>query len=72
MMYHIKPLGFIKTHGFPQDLNGYVFTHIKIVWTLMASVWHRAQHRYGIELKGILKNPTDFYKNHHGYPMEGC
>ena len=38
----------------------------------MASVWHRGQHRYGIELKDILKSPTDFYENHHDYPMEGC
>ena len=39
---------------------------------LMSSLWHRAQHRYGIEPKGILKNSADFYENHHGYPMKNC
>ena len=37
----------------------------------MGSVRHRAQHWHDIEPKGILKNPTDFYKNH-GYRMKGC
>ena len=44
MMYHIKPLGMIKTHGFHQDLNGYnLFIHMK---RLREHSWHR----YGIEL----------------------
>ena len=28
--------------------------------------------RYDIELKGVLKNPTEFYENHHVYPIKGC
>ena len=30
----------------------------------MASVSHKGQH-HDIEVKSILKNPTDFYENHH-------
>ena len=67
MRYHIKLLGMTKTQGFRRDLYWYdftpVFTPVEIVWTLQ---------RYGIELKDILKNPTDFYGNHHDCPIKGC
>ena len=54
---------------------GVIFLHAQ---RLRVHVWHR----YSIELNtgyGIEpfqqkenKNPTDFYKNHHDYRMDGC
>ena len=49
-----------------------IWQYLKYEWWpewffYLAWVWDRAQHRYGIELKGIFEKPTDLYKNHNDY-----